>query len=277
MLRKFIFKDTETGAELVLPVTPQAYDIEHGRKVSSLTMHQVGDVNLPGPAALLDEEIECLLPAVARPSNQPGASLNPFVYLEQLEKWSDAGTVLRFIISDTPVNAAVLLGPIRYREQDGTNDIYCTIPVRGYRQLAAETVESAATGNGARAVETQPEHGSSYTVQAGDTLSGICRKVYGDASLYGRLAAANGIANPNLIQAGQALKLPDVESLPAARAKTAGGSGGKTAQAVEPPSQQIAEATAATWDDVIRGYNIQLPQERARQILREGGLIGLGS
>lgn len=30
MLRKFIFKDTETGEELVLPVTPSSYDVEHG-------------------------------------------------------------------------------------------------------------------------------------------------------------------------------------------------------------------------------------------------------
>lgn len=279
MLRKFIFKDTETGVELVLPVTPQAYDIEHGRKANSLTMHQVGAVNLPGPAVLLDEEIECLLPAVDRPFNQPGAALNPFVYLEQLEKWSDAGTVLRFIISDTPVNAAVILGPIRYREQDGTNDISCTIPLRGYRQLTAETVESAATGNAARAVEAPPERPETYTVQAGDTLSGICRKVYGDASLYGKLAAANGIANPNLIRAGQVLKLPDVESLPAARAKSTGSNaaGYKKTQTAEPPSQQVAEAAVTTWDDVRRQYHIQLPQERARQILREGGLIGLGS
>ncbi|MCR1907452.1 hypothetical protein NSA43_15740, partial [Intestinimonas butyriciproducens] len=74
MARQFIFKDTETGRELVLPVTPGSYDVEHGRKAASLTMQEAGDVNLPGPAVLLD--------------------------------------------------------PIRYREQDGTGDLYCTIPLR---------------------------------------------------------------------------------------------------------------------------------------------------
>lgn len=246
MLRKFIFKDTETGEELVLPVTPSSYDVEHGRKANPLTMHEAGDVNLPGSAVLLDVELECLLPAHAYPFNQPGAGTNPFVYLERLEKWSDAGTVLRFIVSDTPVNAAVILDPIRYREQDGTNDIYCTIPLRGYRTLSAETVEQKATGNQARAVETQPEKQTAYTVQAGDTLSGIARRFYGDASLYGKLAAANGICNPNRIYPGQVLKLPDADKLPAARAAEQ-----------KPLAQKAAEATAVTFDQTVGQFKFQ--------------------
>ena len=159
MARQFIFKDTETGRELVLPVTPGSYDVEHGRKAAGITMQESGDVNLPGPAVLLDTELTCLLPAQGYPFNQPGAGTNPWVYLEQLEKWSDAGTVLRFVVSGTPVNAAVLLDPIRYREQDGTGDLYCTIPLRGYRALAVETTESRQTGNGARTVEAEPAMG----------------------------------------------------------------------------------------------------------------------
>ena len=249
MARQFIFKDTETGRELVLPVTPGSYDIEHGRKAAGITMQESGDVNLPGPAVLLDTELTCLLPAQAYPFNQPGAGTNPWVYLEQLEKWSDAGTVLRFVVSGTPVNAAVLLDPIRYREQDGTGDLYCTIPLRGYRALAAETTESRRTGNGARTVEAEPERAETYTVAAGDTLSAICRRFYGDASLYGRLAAANGIANPNLIHPGQVLRLPAREELPAA--------------ATPSRSQQVAAATGTSYDSAQKKWKIQLSKEEA--------------
>ena len=65
-------------------------------------------------------------------------------------------------------------------------------------------------------MEAEPERAETYTVAAGDTLSAICRRFYGDATLYGRLAAANGIANPNLIHPGQVLRLPAREELPAA-------------------------------------------------------------
>jgi LysM repeat protein len=48
-----------------------------------------------------------------------------------------------------------------------------------------------------------------YIVQAGDTLSEIARRFYGDASLFKALANANEIADPNNIKTGQALVLPD--------------------------------------------------------------------
>ena len=44
-----------------------------------------------------------------------------------------------------------------------------------------------------------------YTVKAGDTLSGIAAK-YGTS--YQTLARINGIANPNVIYVGQTIKLP---------------------------------------------------------------------
>ena len=252
MPRQFIFKDTETGRELVLPVTPKGYDIEHGRKANSISMQQVGDVNLPGLPVLLDTELECLLPAQAYPFLQPGAGTNPWVYLEQLEKWSDAGTVLRFVVSGTPVNAAVLLDPIRYREQDGTGDLYCTIPLRGYRALEADTVQSSQTGNANRSAEAEPERSDTYTVQAGDTLGAICRRFYGDFSLYGRLAAANGIANPDLIHPGQVLRLPVREELPAAAAPSR--------------SRQASTATKTRYDDNDRRWKVQLSKEDAVQV-----------
>lgn len=213
MERVIIFKNTETGEELVMPVTPASYQIEHGRKQNTETLYLAGDVTSPGPAVLIDEEPEFLLPAHDYPFNQPGAILNPFVYLEKLEKWSDAGTVLRYVVADTPVNAAVRLGPIRYREEDGTNDVLCVVPIRGVRQLEAEEAEAAN-----RAAEADPVKASTYTVVQGDTLGGICRKFYGDANLAAALAARNGIQNVNLIHPGQVLSIPDRSALPASAA-----------------------------------------------------------
>jgi nucleoid-associated protein YgaU len=47
-----------------------------------------------------------------------------------------------------------------------------------------------------------------YTVQRGDTLSAIAKRFYGHAGEYRRIAAANGIANPDLIHPGQQLVIP---------------------------------------------------------------------
>lgn len=55
--------------------------------------------------------------------------------------------------------------------------------------------------------------GQSYTVVAGDTLSGIAQRF---GTNYQTLAALNGIANPNLIRVGQVIKLPGGAAAPAA-------------------------------------------------------------
>jgi nucleoid-associated protein YgaU len=52
--------------------------------------------------------------------------------------------------------------------------------------------------------------GSSYTVQKGDWLCRIASSVYGDGSLWKKIYEANTgiIADPDLIYAGQELKIP---------------------------------------------------------------------
>jgi LysM repeat protein len=47
-----------------------------------------------------------------------------------------------------------------------------------------------------------------YTVQRGDTLSAIAKRFYGHAGEYRRIAAANNIADPDLIHPGQQLVIP---------------------------------------------------------------------
>lgn len=52
--------------------------------------------------------------------------------------------------------------------------------------------------------------GRTYTVKAGDTLSGIAKQHLGDANAYMRIFEMNRdqLSDPNLIKPGQVLKLP---------------------------------------------------------------------
>jgi putative chitinase len=47
-----------------------------------------------------------------------------------------------------------------------------------------------------------------YTVRKGETLFDISVKVYGDGFKWTRIARANNLRNPNLIEAGQKLTIP---------------------------------------------------------------------
>jgi LysM repeat protein len=101
----------------------------------------------------------------------------------------------------------------------------------GSAAAAAVTAAPAAGPAGARhvtrahldvAVHAAHAGGRRYTVQAGDTLSGIAQRFYGQAADWRGLYAANQpeISNPGLIYVGQELRVP--RHLPAAAASPAG-------------------------------------------------------
>jgi nucleoid-associated protein YgaU len=75
-------------------------------------------------------------------------------------------------------------------------------------QAAAAT--AAAAGAGAGAQTTTGGGGGSYTVKAGDTLSGIAKQHLGDASKYTQIFEANRdvLSDPDKIKPGQVLKIP---------------------------------------------------------------------
>jgi nucleoid-associated protein YgaU len=49
-----------------------------------------------------------------------------------------------------------------------------------------------------------------YTIQSGDNLSKVSKHFYGSPNHYQKIAQANGIDNPDRIQAGQTLTIPTI-------------------------------------------------------------------
>jgi len=64
------------------------------------------------------------------------------------------------------------------------------------------------TGGGNTTIWGEKIEGDTYTVAAGDWLSKIAGRAYGDIFAYNKIAAANNITNPNLIEPGTKLKIP---------------------------------------------------------------------
>lgn len=199
------------GTALTLPVTPARYAWGVGRNMETIHISQLGDVYRPGGRSRFSgEALECLLPAQNYPWMEPGAIANPQYYLDILTAWAAAGEPVRYIVSGTEINTLVYLESVEWREQDGTGDVYASLWLREYTELAAlETAGAAATGNGARPAERSSDQ-KSYTIVRGDTLSAICRRYYGkySADYYNALARYNGIQNPHLIYPGTTITIP---------------------------------------------------------------------
>lgn len=242
MQRTIILKNTESGQELTLPVTPEQYPVAAGRAVERIDMAVTGQVALPGLKGLFSEQLQFMLPAQLYPFCTAGAVADPKYYIDLLTQWSNNADVCRYIVVGAGVNAAVLLGEISYREEDGSNDVYATLPLYEYRYLEEAQIEQM-TENSVRVVETSaaPPTAEKYTVVKGDTLWSICKKFYGDGSLAYKLATANNIKNPNLIYTGQTVELPDLATLKGLTA-TPAPSVTKKAQAAANPNGYVSVA-----------------------------------
>lgn len=218
MLRKMIFKYNNTGRdnELIMPVTPEIFEVSHGIKVETVNIHALGDVNIAGYTTLATVNLSCMFPARQYPFLVGPFNPDPYVYARAFEQWADTKLVVRLVVTNTPINMPVLVESITYGEKDGTNDVYATITLREYRETTLLTTQTTAAPQLRNSPATSPATARgavSYTVKKGDTLSAICRKYYGDISLYPKLAKANGIKNPNLIYPGQVFKIPPKNQL----------------------------------------------------------------
>ncbi len=79
-------------------------------------------------------------------------------------------------------------------------------------QMAPQASPEAEMGNGTGGGDTTiwgPKiDGDTYTVTDGDWLSTISARAYGDVYSFDKIAKANNITDPNLIEPGTILKLP---------------------------------------------------------------------
>ena len=182
-----------------------------------LTVNGAGTVYLPGDPAAHAGSLEVLLPARAYPFAAAGAQTDPYYYINKLTGWMAAKKIVRYVVPGV-VNERVVIEEVTYEERDGTGDVYAKIYLKASPALEAITTESgnAGAGTGSAANSTgrsDPETAQptqTYTVVAGDCLSVICRRFYGNgtAACYNALAAYNGIKNPHLIYPGQVLTIP---------------------------------------------------------------------
>lgn len=209
-LKKMILVDEAAGKEFLFPVTPESFSVSFGRAVRKVDLYAAGEVHLWGQKTAATVKVTAQLPASARSyAFSGGYTGNPYGAAELFRNWQEAGTVLRYIVSDTPVNMPVLLSSCSFGEKDGTGDVYVTLELKEHRAIAAVQIGAPA----AVREEPVPAGSLTYTVRSGDTMWAIARDHYGDPSLCWQLASYNGIKNANIIRPGQLLQIPEKEML----------------------------------------------------------------
>lgn len=108
---------------------------------------------------------------------------------------------------------ALDLGEVDVRFDDGTAYVSGTVDDQDTLErivLAVGNVEGVERVDEDLEVAEPADAAQMYTVQAGDTLSAIAERFYGDANRYNEIFEANRpmLSDPNLIYPGQVLRIP---------------------------------------------------------------------
>ena len=112
--------------------------------------------------------------------------------------------------------AGVNVSNLNVKDIGGTTAVYGSVTTEADKKKAEQAIE-ARFGKISNHIEVQVgaggatvSSGQQYTVKSGDSLSKIAKEVYGDASQWKKIQAANAdlIRDPDKIQPGWKLTIP---------------------------------------------------------------------
>lgn len=216
-----------------LPVAPSSMSMKINNKNQTIVLMSEGEVNILKKPGLTDIEFEVEFPNVKYPyAVYPDGFQPASHYLEKLEKLKTSQEPFQFIVNRIKPDGSLLFDTNMtvsledYTiDEDAENgfDIKVTIPLKQFRpygtkklNIKSEPSKSNASGSSApkqkaTVEKTRPTTGKetpkTHTVKSGDTLWAIAKKYLGDGSKYTQLAKLNNLSNPNIIKAGQVIKL----------------------------------------------------------------------
>ena len=214
--------------KVLLPVTPAKITMKLGGSAKVLDLMNEGEISIPKTPKLTDIEFDLLLPNSEYPfAVYPSKFVPAVYYLDMLKSYSQEKKPFQFKITRTFPNGTVIfdtdmkvtLEPYQLKEDaDNGFDVVVGIKLKQFRDYGTKTCDvtldtekPTASVKKERAVTdnapTTAGKEKIVTVKKGDTLWGICKTHLGNGSLYPQVAKENGIANPNLIYAGQKIRL----------------------------------------------------------------------
>lgn len=208
-----------SGGRVRIPVLPSEYTVTSEQENTSVTVCNLGEINLLGKQKLRSISFSSFFPSYYDSGYCDYRSDKPKKLVERIEKMKRAGRV-KLTITGTAINMYVTIESFEWGESDGTGDVNYTLNLKEHKKVSipasilvkeasttASVSEQAETTQREQTTQTSTQ---SYTVQSGDTLSGIAKKLTGSSSWQTIYEQNKGIigSNPNLIKPGQVLTIP---------------------------------------------------------------------
>lgn len=200
------------------PVNPEVVSRESPFDFTTVKISAIGDIIIPGERGLKKFSFSSFFPRDYNSSYcEYEGFMEPWKWVEQIEKWRDTRQNLRLIVTGTPISVPVFVESFDLEpdKAGAPGDIYYTISFIEHRPFTAKELKTDSKGKTAvtdvKSPQNSPAKSSSYTVAKGDTLFKIAKAEYKDGAKWKKIYDANKKVigkNPNDIKPGQKLVIP---------------------------------------------------------------------
>lgn len=198
----------------LLPVVPDMIKVSDGSKNESISVVDLGEVTIIQGRPALTFSFSSFCPIVPFQGTVIKVSTDPQYVIERLTKWKNSKKPVHFIVTGANIDVYCTIEKLDWEEKGGdVGTIYYSMVLKEYREISIRQVNTDIKNNIATIKDDTTRIDNTiipktYTVQKGDCLFNISKKIYGDGSKWKDIHKANpNIKNPNLIYPGDIIKL----------------------------------------------------------------------
>lgn len=205
--------------KLQLPVNPEEITIRREKQFETINIMSIGEIDFAQGEKVKEITFSSFFPKEYDPSYCRFPDLlDPQEAMNQLTAWAISKQPVRLMITETIINALVLISAHTTNFKGGSpGDVYFDLTCRTWREIKVRTAAEMAAAGSASAGSAQKSQQDTrpeplvYTVKSGDTLWAIAKRQYGDGSRYSDIFNANRDVigpSPHIIKPGQRLVMP---------------------------------------------------------------------
>lgn len=212
----FMSCDAETDCFL-FPVIPQKVTWTDSIKNTSIIVASLGETTVIEKKGADTLSFNSRFPAIRDQGVAVATLFEPTYYREKLEKWRDAEKPVHFIAYGAwEINDYFTIESLNYTDGEGSvGEISFSIKLKLYREPKIRKIDLTPKGTAEISKEKKRVDNSitpkTYKVVSGDSLYKIAKAKLGDGNKWKEIYELNKdkIKNPNIIQVGLVLKLPE--------------------------------------------------------------------
>ena len=203
--------------QIRLPVPPPSFKVLRQNSTQTVTISQLGEVNLWGPELLKTITIQSFWPYRYMPTYCKYSNfIKPNEFIDWVNKAKNSKNPVRLVITDSKtgldINMECLIEQFDTEVRGFNGDIDFTIGFREYRRINVVETPVAPPPKPDDSNNNNSNNNNGYewyTIKKGDTLWGISKRKYGKGSKWSTIYNANKdkIKNPDVIIPGWKIKV----------------------------------------------------------------------